>query len=279
MTPKRPDTALHNRLTAWRPNGAWKGVELCHAFYRDHHFPLHAHPDVHIALIESGRYRFRCDGRPQQARAGDLVILPPDTLHDGGAMDAAGYAYRQILIPLALWTGAAGQMGIPGRSPVRRNPEIARSLRAVFTAWDHRDPFQFDATLARLIGQIVTTGGTEANDGALTRVTPRLLARVLDMMRQDLAEPWTLASLAAAVGTSRFVLSRRFRQHYGLGLHDWLMDARLRQARHWLAVGMPAAEVAVACGFTDQSHLARRFKKGFGITPGQFTTFCTSVQS
>lgn len=282
MTPTTPATAtLCDRLTAWRPNGVWAGVELCHAFYRNHHFPLHAHPDVHVALIESGCYRFRCDGRPQQAEAGDLVILPPDAPHDGGAVDAAGYSYRQILIPLALWTGATAQTGAPQRSTVRRDPEIAWSLRAVFAAQDRRDPFLFDAMLARMIAQIADMDSTTTNGGssARARVTPRSLAPVLEMMRQDLAEPWTLADLAAAAGVSRFVLSRRFRQHFGLGLHDWLMDARLRQARRWLAAGMPAAEVAVACGFTDQSHLARRFKKGFGVTPGQFAAFCTSVQS
>lgn len=282
MKPAPPDTAAaRDRLTAWRPGGAWAGVELCHAFYRDHHFPLHAHPDVHVALIESGRYRFRCDGRPQQAEAGDLVILPPDVPHDGGAVDAVGYSYRQALIPLTLWTGAAGRAGVPRHAPVRRNPGIAWLLRAVFAAQDRRDPLLFDALLARMIAAIADTACSETGDGPLVRawVTPRSLARVLEMMQSDLAEAWTLDRLAAAVGTSRFALSRRFRAHYGLGLHDWLMDARLRQARHWLADGMPVAEVAAACGFTDQSHLARRFKKGFGITPGRFAASCTSVQS
>ena len=34
--------------------------------------------------------------------------------------------------------------------------------------------------------------------------------------------------------------------------------------------GEPVAEVAAACGFVDQSHLTRAFKRAFGMTPGVF---------
>ena len=47
--------------------------------------------------------------------------------------------------------------------------------------------------------------------------------------------------------------------------------ARLREARRLLLQGEPAAQVAAAVGYVDQSHLAKRFKAAFGITPGQFS--------
>lgn len=267
---------VRDHMTAWRATGVWAGVELCQASYRHHRFPVHAHSDVHVGLIVSGCYRFRCDGVAQRAEAGDLVILAPNIAHDGVSADGTGYSYRQVLVPPALWSGVAARAGFHRRTPVWRHPPTARSLRAVFAAQERRDALLFDAALARMVACV-----SEAEAGWETRerVTPSMLTRVMEMMQADVAEPWTLASLAAEVGSSRFVLSRSFRQNYGLGLHDWLMDLRLRQARRWLADGMPAAEVAVACGFADQSHLSRRFKRGYGVTPGQFTTSCTSVQA
>lgn len=271
---------VQDRMTAWRATGVWAGVELCQASYRRHHFPVHAHHDVHVGVIDSGCYRFTCDGVAQIAEAGDLVILAPDAAHDGGAADATGYSYRQALIPPALWSGVTAHDGIHDgfhrRTPVWRHLPTARLLRAAFAAQEQRDALLFDAALARMIASVSEDApGWETRE----RITPGMLTRVMDMMRADIAEPWTLAGLAAAVGSSRFVLSRSFRQNYGLGLHDWLMDLRLRQARRWLAAGMPAAEVASACGFADQSHLARRFKRGYGVTPGQFAASCTSVQA
>jgi AraC-like DNA-binding protein len=45
---------------------------------------------------------------------------------------------------------------------------------------------------------------------------------------------------------------------------------RLAEAKRRLAVGHPPATVAASLGFADQSHLTKRFKGAFGITPGQF---------
>jgi AraC-like DNA-binding protein len=45
---------------------------------------------------------------------------------------------------------------------------------------------------------------------------------------------------------------------------------RLKHAKNLLAAGQPIAEVALATGFTDQSHLTRWFTRLWGFTPGQY---------
>jgi AraC-like DNA-binding protein len=45
---------------------------------------------------------------------------------------------------------------------------------------------------------------------------------------------------------------------------------RLARACRLLAQGRPAGWVAYACAFADQSHLTRRFKETYGLTPGAF---------
>jgi AraC-like DNA-binding protein len=45
---------------------------------------------------------------------------------------------------------------------------------------------------------------------------------------------------------------------------------RLARARRLLAEGKPATWVAYECGFSDQSHLIRRFKERYGVAPGVF---------
>ncbi len=80
----------------------------------------------------------------------------------------------------------------------------------------------------------------------------------------------TLTRPAATVGLEPFVLLRGFSRAYGLPPHSWLLQERVRRAQALLRAGLAPADVAAEVGFTDQSHLTRRFKRILGITPGRY---------
>jgi AraC family transcriptional regulator len=51
--------------------------------------------------------------------------------------------------------------------------------------------------------------------------------------------------------------------------HRWLLTQRGNRAKALLReTSMPIADIAVTCGFADQSHLTRVFSKAFRISPG-----------
>ena len=83
-------------------------------------------------------------------------------------------------------------------------------------------------------------------------------------------QPVSLAELAGVAGLSRFELIRRFRQQNGLTPHSFQRDLRIDRARTMLGDGVPAAAVAAACGFADQPHLSRVFKRLVGVSPGAY---------
>ena len=78
------------------------------------------------------------------------------------------------------------------------------------------------------------------------------------------------ATLAAAVGFSKFHLLRTFKAATGLTPWRYQVQLRLASARALLRDGVPASQVAVICGFFDQSHFTRLFRASFGITPAAF---------
>ena len=49
--------------------------------------------------------------------------------------------------------------------------------------------------------------------------------------------------------------------------HAYHMQLRLAQACEALATGLSVSTVAYECGFADQSHLSRKFKEAYGLTP------------
>ena len=79
-----------------------------------------------------------------------------------------------------------------------------------------------------------------------------------------------LAELAAVAGLSRFELVRCFRSGTGLTPHAYQVNLRIGRARELLAAGMAPAQVAAQCGFCDQPHLTRAFRRLVGVTPARY---------
>jgi AraC-like DNA-binding protein len=52
---------------------------------------------------------------------------------------------------------------------------------------------------------------------------------------------------------------------------------RLDRARALIRGGAALVEVALSCGFADQSHMTRNFKKAYGISPGRWATLVGRV--
>jgi AraC family transcriptional regulator len=79
----------------------------------------------------------------------------------------------------------------------------------------------------------------------------------------------SIANVAEACGLSRGHFTRAFRQSTGTSPYRWLLQYRLDQAKTLLAqTAMPIAEIAIECGFSDQTQLTRAFSKEVGVPPG-----------
>jgi len=81
------------------------------------------------------------------------------------------------------------------------------------------------------------------------------------------ALPGSLSGLAAEIGVHPTHLARPFRRRHGCTVGSDPGTARIRGARGRLVGSdVPVAEIAIAAGFADQSHLGRTFKRLLGLT-------------
>jgi transcriptional regulator GlxA family with amidase domain len=81
----------------------------------------------------------------------------------------------------------------------------------------------------------------------------------------------TIEEVAAEVGTSRSTLVRRFRALVGHGVHDEIMQVRVREAQRLLAESdLTILAIARQCGFEYQEHLGRVFRQRLGISPARY---------
>jgi len=109
-----------------------------------------------------------------------------------------------------------------------------------------------------------------ADQRRLRETSSRKIGRVVDYIRDNYSDGIALRSLAELAECNPFVLLRQFRKKMGVTPHDYLAMCRVNAARELLKRGAPILETSYTCGFADQSHLTRSFKKHFGITPGRF---------
>jgi len=123
------------------------------------------------------------------------------------------------------------------------------------------------ASLSEFVIKELIAGASDAKlrDGPAIRGTAR--------MRECLHEEGLdtdLETLANQAGLSRFQALRAFKRRYGLPPHAYQLCLRISRARRMLLAGAPPADVAAQCGFVDQSHFNRHFKRQVGMTPMQY---------
>jgi AraC-like DNA-binding protein len=100
-------------------------------------------------------------------------------------------------------------------------------------------------------------------------LAPWQLRRAKELMSANLDEQFPLSRLAEECGLSVRHFARAFRHSTGVPPHRWLMTHRLNRAKEQLRdPALSLTEIALACGFADQSHFTRMFTTRLGMSPG-----------
>lgn len=97
------------------------------------------------------------------------------------------------------------------------------------------------------------------------------LAPVLDLVRADLREPWTISGMARLAHMSRRSFERHFAETTGQSPGEWLIGERIEAAKDILVMtARPIEEVADAVGFGSAHALRHHFRRRLSQTPAEF---------
>jgi len=252
-------------------------MELLHAKYITHRFPLHFHEEYVVGVIERGYYEFYFEGDRQQIREGEIVMINPGEIHSGYALDNAGWQYRTFYPGVTLMRQIATE--ITGedwhfptfKSPVLANKIIAQRLIALHRAMES-SPTRLvkDVFLREAMGLLIGEHATNTREHLRVQYSHHAIVIVQDYIQSHYADDIALDDLAKVAGLSPYHLARVFKAQVGLAPHQYLIQVRIQRAKGLLASGMSISDVAYAVGFADQSHLSKWFKRVMGVPPGQF---------
>jgi len=99
----------------------------------------------------------------------------------------------------------------------------------------------------------------------------RDVAEAIQDAQARLDQPLTVEEVAAAAGLSTYQLDRRIREVFHLSTSQLILKFRLDRARQRLRdTAMPIAQVALECGYAEQSSFTRQFGRSIGLTPAQY---------
>ena len=223
----------------------------------------HTHADAHFVLVLSGIYLSTARGAPAAARAPFLVFNPPGVTHRDRFVGGVGSFLTVSLDAATLREVAARQsvseaaIPLAGPSPVAGAFRIAREVRAC-----GRDAAVMEASAWELVA------ATGAAADRSQHAPPWAFAAYEAVMDGALDARLSVGEVAARIGVHPVHLARVFRRAWGCTPGDLMRWRRAERASRLLLGPLPAAEVAAAVGFVDQSHMNRAFRSLFGMTPG-----------
>jgi len=203
-------------------------------------------------------------GADQAARK--FFALSDKSLADGIPLSAA-FAYERSLfrrtadrdIPIRLTSASDDERGWSALlSPPLSRPKVTRS-------W--AEAVVHSRARISTLGDLRMATAPEPSRGGLS---PAVTRRVCDYIEGHLDEKIRLDGLAALAGLSTDHFARSFHQSVGVPPHTYLLRRRLEQVEQMLReTDAPLSEIALATGFSDQSHLARHFRRWAGMSPRQ----------
>ncbi|MDQ8756194.1 AraC family transcriptional regulator [Sphingosinicella sp. LHD-64] len=247
---------------------ALPGIELVSVAYPERAFPPHSHPEFVIGVVIGGAETLQVGRQVSLAPSGTTLLLHPDEVHANSSIGPEPLRYRVMYVPretMSAWLPET--LTFP--SPVSRAPSLFDAVLRSHRILDRpNDRLTQEAAFAALLDELAK--GADLAERTSDGKTHCGVARVRDFIDECSAGDFSLDDLAALAGLSRFHFLRIFKQATGLTPVAYRNQRRVEAARRLLRGGLPIAEIALATGFADQSHLTRQFQRLVGTSPARY---------
>jgi AraC-like DNA-binding protein len=236
-----------------------------------------------VQLRPLQRHDFTVAGRQVHAGAVPADAVSVVSLADSprsvmsGPLDAV-----QFYVPHALVDAVARENDVPRPSHLAwpradRDPVAAGLVALLLPALAEPDPARamfVEHTATAFLAHALARygdGAAPAAQPARSGLSPWQERRARDILHARFATALTIAEVAEACRLSPSYFAAAFRRSTGRSPHRYLSEIRITEAKRlMLDTALPLADVALLCGFGDQSYFTRAFSQAVGTSPGQW---------
>jgi AraC family transcriptional regulator len=234
---------------------------------------------IHIGVAARMSCRRAGQSHTGSAVHGDIDVIPAGVpalwqMHDQN--DRA----LLLSLPVTMLNAVAEENGFGAGGVELRNRFMVRDRQLENIGWAMKSEMEMGSpsgrlyldglalsAAARLVAGHSSVAVEELRRGGLDG---RRLKRTLEFIEAHLSEELSLARLAAVAEMSVSHFRAGFRESVGAAVHQYVIERRVERAKSLLMrEGPTIAEIALAAGFTHQSHLARHMQRSTGFSPLQ----------
>ena len=230
--------------------------------------------------LRGGHGTYREDAPSERGGPGKLCLMPAG--HDVNWVVGTEQTFLHLyfateqLGPLALrlLDREPREVSLPELNFADDPALVATLGRLAALDWDdtgarlHANELGLDV-LAQLLAR---HAGRAPRAGIRGGLAPALRRRLAEWLDARLAEQVTVGEMAAFCALSEAHFAHAFRASFGVAPHEWMVARRVERAAALLRArrSQPLDDIARATGHANASHLVRRFKAVWGMTPGQY---------
>jgi AraC-like DNA-binding protein/quercetin dioxygenase-like cupin family protein len=220
-------------------------------------FDWHVHDEHQLAWASAGTLTVLTEGASWVLPPARALWIPAGLPHETGASGRA--TMRSVYVPPALspvnWT----EPTVVAASPLLA--ELISYLGGELTAACRSHAEALLSDLLTPIPVTVLNVRFPADQSA---------GRVARALRDNPADPRTLADWGRSVGVSERTLARAFAAGTGLPFGQWRTQLRVQAALPLLAAGEPVGRVAPRVGYETASAFVAAFRRETGVTPAAY---------
>ena len=213
---------------------------------------------------------------------GDIDIIPAGTPARWEMHDANDTALLMSL-PIPVMDATANECGFNAQRVEIKNRFQIRDAQLENIGWAIKSEMELGSPSGRLYMDSLAVSVASRLVSAHSSITPRTerrggldgrtLKQTLEYIEEHLAEDsnaLSLATIAAIAGLSASHFRALFRDSVGMAVHQYVIQRRIERAKSLLMQRRHTiAEVALATGFTHQSHLSRHLQRASGLSPAR----------
>lgn len=249
--------------------------------------PLHWQNSMELIYVKRGAGLAQVALNVMEARAGDIFVLPPGTLHGLRQSPGKRMEYENFIFSLTLLGGAddvcaqqylmplqSGRQTLPSRLSLE-DPGYAAAAACLADAEEfcrtRRSGFELGVKGAMLRFVALLLAEQNLPPAPPDSVGAVRLKKLLQRVEDDCAAPLSAEQAAAECGCSASHFMRWFKKMTGTTFGVYLNERRLATAAELLrTTDDTVLSIAEQAGFENLSNFNRRFKARYGVTPRQY---------
>jgi len=233
----------------------------------------HMHKTFCVGAVDQGEVVYQVEGKLVKLRPGGLALINPETLHSCNPTGSCKRSYYMLFLDVewclklqqSLWQ-------LEKFSPVNSilledDPLYQKYINTMKSLREDGDALEKEQMLAELAEGIFL----QACKPAAIKSEPSLHIEQLKLqLGTGLDSDISMSQIALKLQANPYTLLRQFKAATGITPHAYRLNCRIELAKKLLQKGFDLSQVALECGFFDQSHFHRHFKAITTVTPKEY---------